>query len=659
MPLWAFDQFEVSAKGKEPDLTVDLEGVGMRRSDGAKAYVTALRKALSELSTEHVYTFCFWGISQFLDCVRWEITGGIMPGVTLDFNRLCGSPPVYLSVYELKAAGSEKRHLKFCALRALDRFRSYFRVAAWSALQPPVESPTKPAAAWQAALSLLEVMPTAGLERNYISFNATITACARARHWEVSLQLLNAMEENQIASSPATLGAAVSACERGSHWPGALHLLDEGWQKGTEHPVSSAMNACGQGQRWDLSLHLLHEAAERSVEIDGITFNCALGACARARRWEEALVLLKLGQSQKLAPDEVTHKMVNTAVLDLGVSASELLSGEDHLILSNSALDGRVYGHLPILCDEVVQALQPDTYRKPIFVDATFGRGGHSRRLLEVPEATVFALDLDPSAVSEARRLASIEPRLMPVHAAFGDLIQVLPPATELQGLLADLGVSSPQLDQKHRGFSPIEDGPLDMRMNPRKGIPASEWLDNVTPEELAWVLCSYGEDAARPMCQPSGQDRDPFLAARLAEAICAKRPLQRTIELAEVVADVKAKTVGSSPFQQPARLVFQAIRSHLNQELQELEKLLGAAFQLLMPGGRAVIVCFKGAEVAAVRSWLRQNEEIWKGSSRSRIFEVLLRWDEEKPGLNSLVGAARPLFKLPFNVLVVLLLKV
>lgn len=137
MPLWAFDQFEVSAKGKEPDLTVDLEGVGMRRSDGAKAYVTALRKALSELSTEHVYTFCFWGISQFLDCVRWEITGGIMPGVTLDFNRLCGSPPVYLSVYELKAAGSEKRHLK-------SRKRSYFRVAAWSALQPPVESPTKP-----------------------------------------------------------------------------------------------------------------------------------------------------------------------------------------------------------------------------------------------------------------------------------------------------------------------------------------------------------------------------------------------------------------------------------------------------------------------------------------------------------------------------------
>ncbi|CAK9030308.1 Ribosomal RNA small subunit methyltransferase H (16S rRNA m(4)C1402 methyltransferase) (rRNA (cytosine-N(4)-)-methyltransferase RsmH) [Durusdinium trenchii] len=463
------------------------------------------------------------------------------------------------------------------------------------------------AAAWQAALSLLEVMPTAGLERNYISFNATITACARARHWEVSLQLLNAMEENQIASSPATLGAAVSACERGSHWPGALHLLDEGWQKGPEPNVlalSAAMNACGQGQRWDLSLHLLHEAAERSVEIDGITFNCALGACARARRWEEALVLLSDMESLKLAPDEVTHKMVNTAVLDLGVSASELLSGEDKARLSRqpsadrAALDGRVYGHLPILCDEVVQALQPDTYRKPIFVDATFGRGGHSRRLLEVPEATVFALDLDPSAVSEARRLASIEPRLMPVHAAFGDLIQVLPPATELQGLLADLGVSSPQLDQKHRGFSPIEDGPLDMRMNPRKGIPASEWLDNVTPEELAWVLCSYGED------------RDPFLAARLAEAICAKRPLQRTIELAEVVADVKAKTVGSSPFQQPARLVFQAIRSHLNQELQELEKLLGAAFQLLMPGGRAVIVCFKGAEVAAVRSWLRQNED-------------------------------------------------
>ncbi|CAJ1362375.1 unnamed protein product, partial [Effrenium voratum] len=142
MPLWAFDQFEVSAVGCEPDLAGDLEGRGMRRSDGAAGYMAALQKelrdpengvkhfdAVAELSTDRVYTFCFWGISQFLDCIRWEITGGIMPGMTLDFNRLCGSPPVYLSVYELKK-GTDKRHLK--SLK-----RTYFRVAAWSALQPP------------------------------------------------------------------------------------------------------------------------------------------------------------------------------------------------------------------------------------------------------------------------------------------------------------------------------------------------------------------------------------------------------------------------------------------------------------------------------------------------------------------------------------------
>lgn len=157
MPLYAFDQFEVSRKGTEPDLSGDLESVGMRRSDGAKNYMAALKKALAELTTEHVYTFCFWGVSQFLDCIRWEITGGIVPGMTVDFNRLCGSPPVYFSVYELNDSGSEKRHLK-------SRKRSYFRVAAWSALQPPAEAPEKPFTyddfSWDGGFDLLDLDPT-------------------------------------------------------------------------------------------------------------------------------------------------------------------------------------------------------------------------------------------------------------------------------------------------------------------------------------------------------------------------------------------------------------------------------------------------------------------------------------------------------------------
>ncbi|CAK9016476.1 unnamed protein product [Durusdinium trenchii] len=474
------------------------------------------------------------------------------------------------------------------------------------------------AAAWQPALALLESMPVAGLERNAISFSATITACARARHWQVSLELLGKMEESSIPASAATLGAAVSACERGAYWTGAIHLLQEAWRKGPSPNVlalSAAINACGQGQRWDLSLQLLGEAQGHSIEADGITYNCAIGACARARRWEETLVLLSDMRNRDLVPDYVTHKLVNTAVADKDVSAavSELLKPDQTqersplpskgaLMADRAELDGRVYGHRPILCDEVVEALQLSA-ASPVLVDATFGRGGHTRRLLEVPGATVFALDVDPTAISEAKRLASQEPRLVPVHAAFGDLQEALPPGTRLHGLLADLGVSSPQLDQKHRGFSPIEDGPLDMRMNPDVGIPASEWLDTVSPEELAWVIHTYGED------------RDAFLAARLAEAICAKRPFHRTKELAE------------------------AIRLHLNQELQQLEKLLSAAFQLLELGGRAIIICFKASEVSTVRRWLRQNEDckasVVEGWTEERVlalYPLLQRSHEEQP---------------------------
>jgi len=166
MPLYAFDQFEVSRKGTEPDLSGDLDSVGMRRSDGAKPYMAALKKALADLSTEQVYTFCFWGVSQFLDCIRWEITGGIVPGMTVDFNRLCGSPPVYFSVYELQQSGSEKRHLK-------SRKRSYFRIAAWSALHPPAEAPAKAFSnadfSWDGGMDLLDLDLTPAKPAGYAS----------------------------------------------------------------------------------------------------------------------------------------------------------------------------------------------------------------------------------------------------------------------------------------------------------------------------------------------------------------------------------------------------------------------------------------------------------------------------------------------------------
>lgn len=132
MPLWAFDQFHVAEAGAEPDLTGSLEGVGMRRSQGVKQYIEAMRVAVGNATPDKVYTFSFWGISQYLDCLRWQVVGGLIPGVKIDFNKLCGPPPVYLTMYELMDAADEQ-HLP-------SRKRRYLHVAVWSTLRPPSDS---------------------------------------------------------------------------------------------------------------------------------------------------------------------------------------------------------------------------------------------------------------------------------------------------------------------------------------------------------------------------------------------------------------------------------------------------------------------------------------------------------------------------------------
>lgn len=131
MPLWAFDQFHVAEAGAEPDLTGSLEGVGLRRTDGVKKYIEAMKAAMASITPDKVYTFCFWGVSQFLDCLRWEVVGGLIPGVKIDFNKLCGAPPVYLTMYELVNA-ADGRHFS-------SRKRRFFHAAVWSALQPPAD----------------------------------------------------------------------------------------------------------------------------------------------------------------------------------------------------------------------------------------------------------------------------------------------------------------------------------------------------------------------------------------------------------------------------------------------------------------------------------------------------------------------------------------
>mmetsp|Transcript_53160 Transcript_53160/g.134860 ORF Transcript_53160/g.134860 Transcript_53160/m.134860 type:complete len:354 (+) Transcript_53160:63-1124(+) len=144
MPLWAFDQFHVAELGNEPPLTGNLNGLGLSRAeDGVSKYINAMKAVIANFSTDKVYTFCFWGISQFLDIFKWEVVGGIMPGLKMDFNKLCGSPPVYFTIYELPGVDEQAKDQRHLASRK----RQYFRAAVWSMLKPPENGapmPTEP-----------------------------------------------------------------------------------------------------------------------------------------------------------------------------------------------------------------------------------------------------------------------------------------------------------------------------------------------------------------------------------------------------------------------------------------------------------------------------------------------------------------------------------
>lgn len=258
-----------------------------------------------------------------------------------------------------------------------------------------------------------------------------------------------------------------------------------------------------------------------------------------------------------------------------------------------------IESHISVLLREACDALLPE--RGGTLVDATFGRGGHSRELLRrfpVSDSTLgpsrlFALDRDAAAEQEAARIA--DSRFRFVRAHFGDLADALAAtgvaSGEVHGLLMDIGVSSPQLDDGARGFSFMRDGPLDMRMDQGRGFTAAEWLASVSTEQLAEVVRDYGEER---------------FASRIAAAIVAARerqPVERTVQLAQIVEKaVPARWSG----QHPATKTFQAIRIHVNQELEELRMALSAAIDLLAPGGRLAVITFHSLEDRIVKQWMR-----------------------------------------------------
>ena len=256
--------------------------------------------------------------------------------------------------------------------------------------------------------------------------------------------------------------------------------------------------------------------------------------------------------------------------------------------------------HLPVLLQEVVQALA--VVPGETLVDGTFGAGGYTAAMLKAGAGRVVAFDRDPDAIASGVELAS-DPRLILIEERFSQMDRVLSERGIglVDGIALDIGVSSMQIDQAERGFSFQADGPLDMRMS-RSGLTAAEWLNQADEAEIARILRDYGEEPR---------------ARSIARAIAAARPIERTAELAAIV----RRAAGFRPGQKadPATRTFQAIRIHLNAELDELEEGLAAAERSLKPGGRLAVVTFHSLEDRIVKRFFRERSGGSPAASRHR----------------------------------------
>ncbi|ODQ01625.1 16S rRNA (cytosine(1402)-N(4))-methyltransferase RsmH [Salinivibrio sp. SS2] len=257
------------------------------------------------------------------------------------------------------------------------------------------------------------------------------------------------------------------------------------------------------------------------------------------------------------------------------------------------------YTHVSVLLNESVDglAIKPDG----IYVDGTFGRGGHSRHILSQlgENGRLYAIDRDPRAIEEASTIK--DPRFQIIHGPFSGIetyLTDLELAGKVDGVLLDLGVSSPQLDDPTRGFSFLRDGPLDMRMDPTAGQSAAQWLETASADDIAWVLKVFGEER---------------FAKRIAHAIVKYRedeetpPLETTSQLAKLIDN-------TVPFKEkkkhPATRSFQAIRIYINSELDEIELALQGALAVLAPQGRLSVISFHSLEDRMVKRFIRKQSK-------------------------------------------------
>ncbi len=261
--------------------------------------------------------------------------------------------------------------------------------------------------------------------------------------------------------------------------------------------------------------------------------------------------------------------------------------------MTGVAREGR---HRPVLLEQAIAGLK--IVADGVYVDGTFGRGGHSKEILKHlgSHGRLIAIDKDPAAVAAAHELAAKDPRFVIRSGSFADVARILA-ALEIQngvqGVLLDLGVSSPQLDTPERGFSFLHEGPLDMRFDPSRGEPAAQWLSRIDEQELKRVLKEYGEER---------------YSGRIAKAIVShakNKGFRSTSELADLVASV---VPAREKRKHPATRTFQAIRIAINNELEDLKRFLQDIPEVLAVGGRLVVISFHSLEDRIVKHFIRRH---------------------------------------------------
>jgi len=277
--------------------------------------------------------------------------------------------------------------------------------------------------------------------------------------------------------------------------------------------------------------------------------------------------------------------------------------------------------HVTVLLEEAVNSLA--IKKDGVYVDATFGRGGHSRRILEAlgENGRLVALDRDPQAIAAGSAIA--DPRFRLVHRAFGELAEAAAEAgvAAVDGVLFDVGVSSPQIDDGERGFSFRQDAPLDMRMDTTRGETAAEWLARAELKEITEVIRDYGEER---------------FAFQVAKKVVSARVEQPIVTTGQFAALVREAVRTREPGQDAATRSFQALRIHINQELRQLEVALPQAFDLLKPGGRLVVIAFHSLEDRIVKNFMRAQ------SAADALPKGLpLRADQLPPPKMRLIGKA------------------